>query len=337
MAQARVRPISKEGRTSVSHDPYRSSRTAIIAGSASRELASSVASGLGLELSDTRTDTFPDGEIDVGVDPRVRNADVYVVASLAPPVNDRLVELLLLLDACRRAGAARCTAVIPYLGYARKDRRTLPGEAVSLRVVADAIASAGADRAVLVDPHVPSVDSVFSVPLEVVSAVPLLAAAIAPAVPGDAIVVAPDLGAVHLAERYAGELGLGAVAVVRKTRRSGSEVEASGLVGPAHDRPVLLIDDIISTGATIEAATRLLVREWSPPSLTVAATHALLVGEAVSRLERLPLDAMVVSDSVVPPGRPLACSVASVSEALVAAIERLHEPETSGRRHGPDA
>ncbi len=316
----------------MTHDPCQSSRTAILAGSASRELALSVASGLSLELSEARTDTFPDGEIDVGVDPRIRNADVYVVASLAPPVNDRLVELLLLLDACRRAGAARCTAVIPYLGYARKDRRTRPGEAVSLRVVADAIASAGADRAVLIDPHVPSVDSVFSIPLEVVSAVSSLAAAIAPAVPDDAIVVAPDLGAVHLAERYASELGLDAVAVVRKTRRSGTEVEASGLVGPAHDRPVLLIDDIISTGATIEAAARLLVREWSPPSLTVAATHALFVGKAVPRLERLPLEAMVVSDSVVPPTRPPACSVVPVGEVLAAAIARLHEPATARKR-----
>lgn len=311
------------------HGRPRHSRMAIIAASSSRDLASAMARRLGLEPTESRTDTFPDGETDVAVGTGILDADVYVVGSLAPPVNDRFVELLLLLDACRRSGASRITALIPYLGYARKDRRTRPGEAVSLRVVADAITGAGADRAVLVDPHVPQVDSIFSIPLEVVSAVPSLAAAIGPSVPDDAIVVAPDLGAVHLAERYAGELGLGAVAVVRKTRRSGSEVEASGLVGPAADRPVLLVDDIVSTGGTIEAAVELVRREWSPASVSVAATHALLVADAVDRLEGLGIGAMVVSDSVVPVAMPSACSVVPIDDVLAATVARLHDPTAS--------
>lgn len=310
----------------MSHAPGQPSRMAIIAGSSSRVLARAMAGRLGLEPTRARTDTFPDGETDVAVGAGILDADVYVVGSLAPPVNDRFVELLLLLDACRRAGASRITAVVPYLGYARKDRRTRPGEAVSLRVVADAIAGAGADRAVLVDPHVPQVDSIFSIPLEVVSAVPSLAAAIGRAVPHDAIVVAPDLGAVHLAERYASELELDSVAVVRKTRRSGSEVEASGLVGPAADRPVLLVDDIVSTGGTIEAAVELVVDEWAPTSVSVAATHALFVADAVARLERLGLEAMVVSDSVVPKRLPSACAVIPIDEVLAATVARLHDP-----------
>ncbi|MEX1336656.1 MAG: ribose-phosphate diphosphokinase [Candidatus Limnocylindrales bacterium] len=299
---------------------------AIIAGSSSGQLTRAMAQRLGREPTETRTDTFPDGETDVAVGTGILDADVYVVGSLAPPVNDRLVELLLLLDACRRSGASRITAVVPYLGYARKDRRTRRGEAVSLRVVADAIAAAGADRAVLVDPHVPQVDSIFSIPLEVVSAVPSLAAAIGPAVPDDAIVVAPDLGAVHLAERYAAELGLGSVAIVRKTRRSGTEVEASGLVGPAAERPVLLVDDIVSTGGTIEAAAKLVMEEWSPTSVSVAATHALLVADAADRLEGLGLATMVVSDSVVPKTVPSACSVVPIDDVLATTIARLHDP-----------
>lgn len=308
------------------HDRPRPSRMALIAGSSSRELVRAMAKRLGLEPTEARTDTFPDGETDVAVGAGILDADVYVVGSLAPPVNDRFVELLLLLDACRRSGASRITAVIPYLGYSRKDRRTRPGEAVSLRVVADAIAGAGAGRAVLVDPHVPQVDSIFSIPLEVVSAVRALAAAIGSSVPDDAIVVAPDLGAVHLAERYAGELGLDSVAVVRKTRRSGSEVEASGLVGPAADRPVLLVDDIVSTGGTLEAAVELVRHEWSPASVSVAATHALLVADAVDRLEALGLAAMVVSDSVIPEAMPSACSVVPIHDVLAATVARLHDP-----------
>ncbi len=306
------------------HRADASSPIAIVPGSASRRLAFEIAHQLDLEPTATRADTFPDGETDVAVDPSVQGADAYIVQSLAPPVNDRLVELLLLLDACRRAGAARLTAVVPYLGYARKDRRTAPGEAVSLRMVADAIEHSGADRAVIVDPHVPQVDSIFSIPLEVESAVPLLAAAIAPFISDDAIVVAPDLGAVHLAERYATELGLEGVGVVRKTRRSGRDVEISGLVGHLRERPVLLIDDLVSTGSTLDAAARRVVAEWSPPSLAVAVTHGLLVGDAVERLDRLSPLAMVVSDSVTPTAVPSVCRTVPLDGLLADTIRRLH-------------
>ena len=299
---------------------------AILPGSASRRLARDIARRLGIEPTRARTDTFPDGETDVAVDTSVQGADVYVVQSLSPPVNDRMVELLLLLDACRRAGAARLTTVMPYLGYARKDRRTTPGEAVSLRVVADVLESSGADRAVLVDPHVPQVDSIFSIPLEVVSAVPLLAAAIAPAIPDDAIVVAPDLGAVHLAERYASELGLEGVGIVRKTRRSGWDVEISGLVGHLNDRAVLLIDDMVSTGSTLEAAAARVATEWSASALAIAVTHGLLVSDAVERLDRLPAVAMVMSDSVTPAATPSVCRTVPLDGLLADTIRRLSDP-----------
>ncbi len=305
--------------------PY-ASPIAVVPGSASRRLAVEVAHQLGLEPIRTQTEAFPDGEWDVTVDAGVQGADTYVVQSLGPPVNDHLVELMLLLDACRRDGAARLTAVVPYLGYARKDRRTARGEAVSLRVVADVIESSGAERAVLVDPHVSQVDSIFSIPLEVVSAVPLLAAAIAPVIPDGAIVVAPDLGAVHLAERYASELGLEGVGIVRKTRRSGWDVEISGLVGHLRDRAVLLIDDMISTGSTLEAAATRVLAEWSAPSLAVAATHGLFVSGAAQHLDRLPLVAMVISDSVTPAAVPSVCRTVLLDGLLADTVRRLHAP-----------
>lgn len=300
---------------------------AVVPGSASRRLAAEVAHQLGLEPTRTRTQVFPDGEWDVAIDAGVQGADTYVVQSLAPPVNDHLVELMLLLDACRRDGAGRLTAVVPYLGYARKDRRTARGQAVSLRVVADVLASSGAERVVLVDPHVPQVDSIFSVPLEVVSAVPLLAAAIAPFIPDDAIVVAPDLGAVHLAERYAYELGLEGVGIVRKTRRSGRDVEVSGLVGHLRDRAVLLVDDMVSTGSTLEAAATRVLTEWSAPSLAVAATHGLFVSDAASHLDRLPLVAMVISDSLSPAALPSVCRTVPLDGLLADAVRRLRGPD----------
>jgi ribose-phosphate pyrophosphokinase len=297
---------------------------ALVTGSGGSHLAADLAAALGMEPLSTRIGTFPDGEIDVAVAAAVAGRDVYVVQSIGPPVNDRLVETLLLLDGCRRAGAERITAVIPYLGYARKDRRNEPGDAVSLRVVADALETAGAGRAVLLDPHVGQVDSVFSIPLEVISAVEPLAGAVAAAVPGNAVVVAPDLGAVHLAERFAGVLGTERTALVRKQRLSGSDVEVGGLVGDGRERPVLIVDDMITTGSTIAAAVEAVVAEWSPAAISVAATHGLFVGEAVERLDRLPLATMAVSDSVVPAAVPARCRTVGIAALLAGAIERLH-------------
>lgn len=296
---------------------------AVISGSAANHLTGPLARDLGLDVTETRIDRFPDGELDVAVDPSIRDLDVYVVQSLGPPVSDHLVELLLLLDACRRAGAARLTAVVPYLAYSRKDRRASPGEAVSLRVVADVLQSSGADRAVLVDPHVPQVDSIFSIPLEVASAVPLLAKSVASDLVGSVAVVAPDLGAVHLAERYAAELGLDAVAVIRKTRLSGSEVEVTGLVGSGRVDTALIVDDIISTGSTLEAATEELRSRWHDPKVVITATHGLFTADAVERLGRLDPDSLSVTDSVEQGGRPAECQIVGIHSLLGDVIRRL--------------
>lgn len=305
-------------------------RLAIVPGSAGRSLADAVAHRLGITPLSTRTRTFPDGEHDIAVDPDVRGTDAYLIQSLEPPVNENLVELVLLLDAARRAGAAGLTAVIPYLGYSRKDRRASPGEAVSLRVVANLIESSGADEAILVDPHVPQVDSIFSIPLDVLSAVPLLAASVAPLIPPEAVVVAPDLGAVHLAERYAGELGLDRVAVIRKTRVSGTNVEATAVIGDGAGRAALLVDDMISTGSTLEAAASRMRETWGVPPLAIAATHGLFVGDAVARIESLGFSAMAVSNSVTPTRAPAGCRIVPLDELLAGAIDRRRSRRPAG-------
>jgi len=297
---------------------------AVVAGTGNPELAGRICGELRVEPLETRHRSFPDGELDVAVDPAVRNADVYVVQPLGPPVNEHLVELLLLIDACRRSGAARITAVIPYLGYARKDRRTRPGEAVGLGVVADVLRAGRLDRAIVVDPHVAQVDAVFGIPLEVVSAVPLLAAALEPDLHSDAIVVAPDLGAVALAERYADELGVPETGVVRKTRLSGREVRVTDVVGDGREQQTVVVDDMISTAGTIVAAVEAVREAWSTEKIMAAATHGLLVDGAVDRLEELRLQKLVVSDSLPITHLPEAGVVVGLAGLLADAVRRLH-------------
>src|ERR1035437_2525050 len=201
----------------------------IVPGPANPLLAAAVARTLRTEPAACELDRFPDGELRPVVD-HLRGDDVYVIQPTGPPISDHLVELLLLLDACRRGGAGRITAVLPYFGYARQDRRSQAGEAVGARVVADALAASGAQRLVVVDPHTAALEAMCGIPVEMLTAVPALAGALAPQVPGGAVVVAPDLGAVKRAEHYASLLPR-PVAVVRKTRMTGATVRAEEIAG----------------------------------------------------------------------------------------------------------
>jgi ribose-phosphate pyrophosphokinase len=238
-------------------------------------------------------------------------------------VNEHIVELLLLLDACRRARAARVTAVVPYFGYARQYRRTAPGQALGSCVVADAIAAAGADRLIVVDPHTPTLEAQGRIPMEILSAVPVLSGELSGEVPDGAVVVAPDLGAVKLAERYAAVLH-GPVAVVRKQRESGSVVSTLDIAGDVRGRPVVIIDDMITTGATIEAAVELVRERGAAPDIVVAATHGLLVHAAVSRLHELDLRHVLVTDTVAVKTTGSLIRVCSIAPTLADAIACLH-------------
>jgi ribose-phosphate pyrophosphokinase len=253
---------------------------------------------------------------------------VYLLQPTCPPVDENLLELLLLADACRRAGAVQLTAVMPYFGYARQDRRSRGREPVGARVVADLINTSGIRRLVAVDLHSRSVESAFAMPLEHLSAVDILAEALRPSVRDNSVIVSPDLGAVKMAERYAALLSL-PVAIIHKTRISGDQVKVQRIVGDVCDKEAIIIDDMVSTGGTIEQATKALLEAGcSASSVKVVTTHGLLVGAAAARLSQLPIEKVYVSDSVpAPRGFPLPIEVFSLAALIAETIRRLHRQE----------
>jgi ribose-phosphate pyrophosphokinase len=302
--------------------------TVIVAGSGNPGLADSIAERLGIGVCRSVLSRFPDTELHAEIDETVRGCDVYLVQPTGPPIDSHLMELLFLADACRRAGAARLTAIVPYFGYARQDRRAKGREAVGGRLIADMLAIAGLERIVAVDLHTAALEGFFSVPLEHLSAVSLLANAIDEFVTGETVIVAPDLGAVKLAERY-GELLRRPIAIVHKTRISGSEVAVRGIVGEVSGRAPVIVDDMISTGGTIEAAASALLAAGCLREITVAATHALLVGPAIARLSALPLKRIAATDSLpAPEYGSLPAQVVSVAPILAETVTRLNIGES---------
>jgi ribose-phosphate pyrophosphokinase len=303
----------------------------ILPGSANVALAESVATILGVKPLRRILQRFPDGELHIEIQDSVRGCDVYLLQPTSPPVDEHFFELFLLADACRRAGATHITAVIPYFGYARQDRRAHGREPVSTRLVADLIAASAIQRVVVVDFHSRAVESAFAIPVEHVSAIPLLADAVRPSVHGGAVVVSPDLGAVKMAERYAKLLDL-SVAIIHKSRVSGAEVTVQRIIGDVRGREIIVVDDMITTGATIEKAIKALLEAGGSSSgIKVVASHALFVGNAQERLGKLPIEKIYVSDSVPPPERfPLPLQLTSLAPLLAETIERLYRLESLG-------
>ena len=297
----------------------------IFSGSANPPLAEAIARNLGVSLGRVVLQRFPDGELHVEIQESVRGHDVYFIQPTSLPVETHLLELLFLADACRRAGAAHLTAVIPYFGYARQDRRASGREPVSARLVADLLQASGLQRVVAVDLHTTALEGFFRIPVEHLSAVPLLAEAVRPTLLANTVIVSPDLGAVKLAERYARLLQL-PLAIVHKTRLSGEEVRVQRIVGDVRGRVPIVVDDMVSTGGTIQAAIQaLLAAGCVSENLTVIASHGLFVGPAQARVRAMPIHQVYVTDSVArPASEPLSLQVVSLESLLAETISRLH-------------
>ncbi len=298
-------------------------RTVLLAGSSHPSLSKALAAQLPLGLGACELHTFPDGECDVQVHENVRGADVFIVQSLHSPVGEHLLELALMADACHRSGAARVTAVVPYLGYARHDRRETGNEPLGARVVAELLASTRVERLICLDLHSPAVEGCFPQPVEHASAIPALVEALRGKLPLNAVVVSPDLGAVKRAELFARPLGL-PVVVVHKQRLSGAEVQAQGVVGDVKGRHAIIVDDMISTGGTLVAAANAVLAAGAQKPVTVVASHGLFVGPAAERLASIPLARVIVSDSLPGPANPsFPLERVSCAPVLAAVIRRL--------------
>ena len=269
----------------------------VFGGTANVPLAEAIAGALGGRLGARAIERFPDGEVEVRLEESVRGHHVYIVQPTTPPVNDNLMELLLLADACRRAAAERVTAVVPYFGYARSDRRHGSRAAVGARVVADLLEAVGIAQVITLDLHTPQVEGFFRVPVDGLSALPLLAAAARARLAEDFVVVAPDAGRVKMATAYAAQLGAPLV-VLHKRRDSSTRTTVTHLVGDVRGRRCLVIDDMISTGGTIADSARALQEAGARPGVVVAATHALMLKDAAEKMRRAGVECVLTTDTI---------------------------------------
>ncbi len=270
----------------------------IVAGRHSIDLAQRICGHLDMPLGRARTDVFPDGELISFVEEDVRGRDTFVVLSTSPPVNENLVELLIMADSLRRASADRITAVIPYFGYARQDRKERGRTPITAKLVANMIATSGFDRVVALDLHAAQIQGFFDLPLDHLSSMPVFADHLLPNRDafGDLVVASPDIGNVKVANLYA-EMLDAELAIIEKRRTSGSAVKAMNLVGEVKNKTVLLVDDMISTAGTICEASRVLTDKGAKEIFALA-THGLFVGPAVERLEVSPIKKIFVTNTI---------------------------------------
>jgi ribose-phosphate pyrophosphokinase len=297
----------------------------LIGGSANPDLSQRISERLDVPLTDPRLRRFPDGEINVKIEDSMRGHDVFVIQPTSPPVNEHLMELFIILDALRRASAGRVTAVVPYYGYARKERKTQPREPISAKLVANFITLAGADRLLLLDLHAEAIEGFFDVPTDHLSPHHIIADHLKTLGLRHITIVAPDAGGGRRAEAVANNLAA-PIAFGYKRRSSDDEVEVIAVSGDVKGRDCVVVEDIITTGGTIaKLATAL--RSQGANKVLVAATHPVLTGNAVERLKNAGIDDVIVTDSVpIPPeklGPPL--TVLSVAPLLAEAIIRVHE------------
>lgn len=297
----------------------------LIAGSANPLLAGRISDKLDIPLTDARLRRFPDGEINVKIEDSMRGHDVFVIQPTSPPVNEHLMELFIILDALRRASAGRVTAVIPYYGYARKERKTQPREPISAKLIANFITLAGADRLLLFDLHAEAIEGFFDVPTDHLSPHRIFADYLKTKNLHHLTIVAPDAGGGRRAEAVANDLQA-PIAFGYKRRTGDGDVDTIAVSGDVNGRDCVVVEDIITTGGTISKVVQAL-RNQGAGRVLVAATHPVFTGNAVEKLKQADVEEVIVTDSVPIDadklGPPL--TVLSVAPLLAEAIIRVHE------------
>jgi ribose-phosphate pyrophosphokinase len=300
-----------------------SSGFTIFTGTANPALAAAVARDLGVEVGPCLVDRFPDGEVAVQLLEPVRRKEVFLVQPTSPPVNDHLIELLAMADACRRAAAARVTAVVPYFGYGRADKRHGRREPITARVAADLLEAVGIAQVITVDPHTPQIEGFFHAPVDSLTAVPMICQALCARLPTGLVVVAPDVGRMQMAAYYARWLHV-PVIVLHKRRESGTKTEITDIVGDVSGRACLIVDDMISTGGTLAASIAALLRAGARGEIIVVATHGLFLPGARAKLAHPAVREVVVTDSVPVSHKDWPqLRVVSIAPLIAGALERL--------------
>ena len=299
----------------------------LLSGGANRSLAEEIARNLNLELCKVTTSRFADGEIFVRIDENIRGHDVFIVQPTNPPA-ENVLELLLLIDAARRASAARVTCVMPYYGYSRQDRKDQPRVAIGAKLMANLIQTAGADRVLGIDFHQHQLQGFFDVPVDHLYAMPVFVSHYRRKQLRDLVVVAPDAGSAKMARGFAKRLNA-TFAIIDKRRPAANVAEVVNVVGEVADRDVLIPDDMIDTAGTVCEASRAL-KALGARDIYVCATHALLSGPAVERLEAAPIEEVAVTDTIAitPDRRFDRLKVLSVGELLSKAIRYTHSEQS---------
>ncbi len=307
----------------------------IFAGNSNRPLAEAICKDLGISLGNAEVGAFSDGENFVSIYETVRGSDVFVVQSTCGPVNDNLMELLIMVDALKRASAGRITAVMPYFGYARQDRKTKPRDPISAKLVANMITAAGADRVLTMDLHAAQIQGFFDIPVDNLLGSPVFVnyflEKFAP-VHDQTMVVSPDVGSVARARAFAQKLDM-PMAIVDKRRQKANSSEVMNIIGDVNDKHVILLDDMVDTGGSLCHAAKALVEIGHAKSVTACASHGVLSGPAVQRIADSVIDEVIFLDTIPGSAAAKACSkikYLSVSHMFSEAIDRIyHENSVS--------
>jgi ribose-phosphate pyrophosphokinase len=308
---------------------------AVFSGTAHPELAQRIAECLGTRLGPLKIERFPDGEIFVRVETSVRGKDVFVIQPTCSPVNENFTELLIILDALRRASPARISAIIPYYGYARQDKKVGGREPITARMIADMLTVGGADRMLMVDLHSPQIQGFFDIPVDHLTAVSIICEHLKRRDLSDAVVVSPDAGRINMATEYSNRLGL-PVVIIHKRRTGPEQTQVAHVVGDVAGKKPIIIDDMITTGGTMARSVEALLKQGAKPEVLIAATHAVLVGKAIEHMSHPAVKELVVSDTIpiAPEKRMEKIAVVSISPLVAEAIARIHADRSVSEMFG---
>jgi ribose-phosphate pyrophosphokinase len=301
----------------------------IVSGNSNIQLAQEICNGLKIPLGKANVKKFSDGEIQVEIEENVRGMDVFVVQSTCTPVNRSLMELLIMMDAIKRASAERITAVMPYYGYARQDRKVAPRVPITAKLVADLITTAGSDRLLTIDLHAGQIQGFFNIPVDHLYAAPVMVDYIRKQYANNLVIVSPDAGGVERARAFAKRLGA-TLAIIDKRRPQPNESNIMNIIGDIQGKTALLLDDMVDTAGTLTQSANALRKEGAK-KVVACCTHPVLSGKAIEKINQSDLEELVVTDTIPLRDEATACKkivVLSVAQLLGEAIKRIHDNDS---------